>query len=484
MKNKLTKNIGLKIVSVVAAFLLWLVVINVDDPVISKTYTGINVELINADALTEMNKDYEVIDNSDMITVVVTAKRSVIDEMSKDYIKATADVKSMTFKDTVPIDVRSTRYSDRIDSVTTRAESVKLKVEDIVEKSVPVAVDYSGNIADRFVLTGVDTNIDNVLITGPESLVAKVSAVVAQVDVSNINKDTVVTQELFAFDEDLEPVDETKLKFSRKNVDVTFLIDAIKEIPIESGYSGVPAAGYVDTGLVKIEPSKVLVTGRGENYSDLKSVNIAPNEVKIDGASGDVVKSIDISEFLPSGVTYYDKDFDAVVQVSVEVKAAQRKVIEVPLSNITVDNLPEGYIANIVDIGGSVEVEVQGLGDTFDRLRGDLVLGKIDAKTLVPRNILPDGELAPLTTGENDGIVSFELANGISVVNPVNLMVIVDYVGNMGVVPNENIIVDDENAQDVLLETGSEGTVEAAEANESVAEDNTVTEENGETHSN
>lgn len=458
-KNRFTKNIGLKIVSVLAAFILWLIVVNVDDPIISKTYTGINVELVNAELLTEQNKDYEVIDNSDMITVVVTAKRSVIDEMSKDYIKATADVKSMTIRDTVPIEVKSMRYSDRIDSVTTRAESVKLKVEDIITKRVPVSVDYSGSIADRYVLAGVDTNIDTVEITGPESHVANVAMMLAEIDVTNLNKDTIVTQELHPYDENQNRVDDIKLTFNKKNVEVTFLIDAVKEIPIESGYSGIPAAGYVDTGIVKIEPSKVLVTGRGENYSDLKSVNIAPNEVLIDGASGDVVKTINIADFLPSGVTYYDKDFDTNIQVEVEIKAAKRKTIVVPLSNITVDNLPEGYIANIVDIGGFVEIEVQGLGDTFDRLRGDLVLGRMDASSLVPRNILPDAESAPVSTGENDGNVVLDLPNGITMVNPVNLMVIVDYVGNIGTVPNENLIVDGDVEAGL---TTTEGTADTA----------------------
>ena len=118
MRSLLTKNLGLKIVSVLGAFVLWLVVVNVDDPVISKTYTGISVEILNGDVLTSQDKCYEVAGDSGTINVVVTAHRSVIDLMSKDYIKATADMKSLTSADTIPIEVKSTRYSDRIDSVT------------------------------------------------------------------------------------------------------------------------------------------------------------------------------------------------------------------------------------------------------------------------------------------------------------------------------------------------------------------------------
>ena len=147
MKDFFTKNLGLKIVSVLAAFVLWLVVVNVDDPVISKTYTGIPVEILNEDVLTDQGKCYEVIDDTSTVNVVVTANRSVIDGMSKDYIKATADLKAITAADTVPVEVRSTRYSDRIDSVSTRNAFIKLNVENLIRKEVTVTTGYEGEPA-------------------------------------------------------------------------------------------------------------------------------------------------------------------------------------------------------------------------------------------------------------------------------------------------------------------------------------------------
>ena len=120
MKSLFTKNLGLKIISILAAFFLWLVVVNVDDPIISKTYTGITVEIQNEDVLTEQDKCYEIIGDTGTVNVVVTAHRSILDGMSKDYIKATADLRQLTSLDTVPIEVKSTRFSDRIESVTTR----------------------------------------------------------------------------------------------------------------------------------------------------------------------------------------------------------------------------------------------------------------------------------------------------------------------------------------------------------------------------
>ena len=92
MKKLLTDNIGLKILALLAATILWVVVVNVDDPVVEKRFSGVTVEVANAEAITRQNKTYEILDNSDTITVIVKGKRSILDQMSKDYIKATADI--------------------------------------------------------------------------------------------------------------------------------------------------------------------------------------------------------------------------------------------------------------------------------------------------------------------------------------------------------------------------------------------------------
>ena len=47
MKRKLTDNIPLKIVSVVVAILVWLIVVNVDNPIVDKTFVIQNVDLVN-----------------------------------------------------------------------------------------------------------------------------------------------------------------------------------------------------------------------------------------------------------------------------------------------------------------------------------------------------------------------------------------------------------------------------------------------------
>ncbi|MBQ6129086.1 MAG: hypothetical protein IKE35_07585 [Lachnospiraceae bacterium] len=436
MKNLFTKNPGLKIISVLAAFFLWLVVVNVDDPIISKTYTGVPVEILNEEVLTDQGKCYEVLNDSANINVVVTAHRSVLDGMSKDYIKATADLKMLTTLDTVPIEVRSVRFSDRIESVTTRETGVKLSIENLIKKEVSVLVGYEGEPAEGYMLAGVENALSTITVSGPESVVSKVSSVMAVADIQGINSDFTVTEPLYPYDANNEQITDDRLILSRTVTEIKYIIYATKTIPISSGYSGNPAPGFGANGTVITEPSSVLIAGRGENFEDMEVIYISPDQVSVEGATSDVTAQVNISDYLPSGVIFADTSFDPNIRVKVGIEQNQRKVIDVPLSNITVENVPEGYIVNIVDIGGTVPVEIQGIGDAYDRYSGDLAIGKIDAASLVPRAGIPaDHEPGTPVTGESDGTVSFDFPAGVSLVNPVTLMVVVDRVDASSVMP-------------------------------------------------
>ncbi len=423
MKDLLTKNLGLKIISVLGAFFLWLVVVNVDDPVISKTYTGIPVEVLNEDVLSSQGKCYEILGNQ-TINVVVVAHRSVIDGMSRDYIKATADMKSLTSLDTIPIEVRSTRYSDRIDSVTTRESNLKLGIENIAEIDMPVSVGYEGEPEEGFILAGVDNALSKVTVSGPESLVKQVVKIMAVADIKGINRDYTVTEPLAAYDEKGDKIDDDRLTLSRTVTEITYLIYATKTIPISSGYSGNPMPGYGTTGSVVTEPSSAVIAGRGENYDDMDVIYISPDKVSIEGASGEVNTVVNITDCLPTGVMFASPEFVPEVRVTVEIAQNKHKTIEVPLSNITIGNVPDGYIASIVDIGHAVPVDVQGIGDEFERYSGDLAIGMIDATSLVARN--PEHSDGEIPTGECDGTVQFDFPPGVTLTNPVTLMVVVD----------------------------------------------------------
>lgn len=423
-KSKITDNLGLKIASVVAAFVLWMVVVNIDDPVINRTYTGIPVEILNEDIIEEEGKCYEVLGGTDTVTVVVSAKRSVLDDISRDHIKATADVRALTFLDTIPIEVKVTRFADAIDSVTSRTENVQLKLENVVEKTVPLDIDVVGEVEETYMLNSVTPKFDKVEVRGPESLVDKVASANCEVDVDGFNTDESVIVPITLTDQNGAGFSNDKIDIVQKNVSVNVVIWATKEVPVTCASSGTPAEGYSVVGTPVISPASVVITGRSAYLSSMTSVIIPPEYVSVMGARETVNQTVNLNSFLPDGITFVDDSFGGDVDVTVDIEANDRKVIDVPVSNITVENVPEGYKATMVDIGPTVSVEIQGKGDSFDRFDGMIAMGTIDAMSLVPRN--PSVEGTVITTGANDGKVDFIFPNGVTETMPVYFEVIVE----------------------------------------------------------
>jgi len=89
MKTKRPNNFPLKIMSLAVAILVWLIVVNVDNPVISKTYIISNVELINKQYIEDTDKVCMRDDEQTPVRVTIKAERKTLSR-----IRCTAGSKS------------------------------------------------------------------------------------------------------------------------------------------------------------------------------------------------------------------------------------------------------------------------------------------------------------------------------------------------------------------------------------------------------
>ena len=63
MKHKFTRNIGLKFLSLIVAFLIWLLVANVDDPTQTVLFKNIKITTVNTESVTELDKVFDVVED-------------------------------------------------------------------------------------------------------------------------------------------------------------------------------------------------------------------------------------------------------------------------------------------------------------------------------------------------------------------------------------------------------------------------------------
>ena len=417
MKKALTSNIGLKIISVIAAFILWMIVVNIDDPMITRSYSGIPVEIINTEDITNQKKTFEILDNTDTISVLVHAKRSVIEDMSRDYLRATADMKELTDLNSIPIEVRSTRFSDRIDTLTPVTRNVRVQIEELGEKRIRINAVTSGDPEEGYVAGSAVPSVNILSVSGPASTVERISYAAAMVDVTGLRGDISTNVPVELFDEDWNEITDSMVVASVTEVHVDVKILEVRTVPVTYGHiTGVPADGYQITGNVILNPDTVDIAGSGKDFEAIESVEIPDDVISIAGASSNIETVIDLNRYLPSSASFANPAFDGMVTVTVIIGGVSERVLNVPAINVSIASVPEGYTAMFMDASGYKEVKVYGLSDTLKQIDANSITGVVNASSAIPEDVTAQG--LPLQ-GTYTGEVAFNLPAGVSITEPV-----------------------------------------------------------------
>lgn len=317
----LRNNTLLKVISLLIAAFLWLFVTNYHDPEVVLTVSNVQVKLLHTDILEEEGKVCTVLDDTDVIPVVtVTAPRSVVDALESDNIVATADVEDMSGDGTVPIRLTTNKYSDSISSITGSINSVKLSVEDEEKSTLTITASTTGETEDGYIIGSITMEQNQVQVTGPESKVDKVASAGVTVDVSGASSSISTNAEIHLYDADGLDIDlDDDLTLSVEKVMTSVEILQTKEVSVKIAVTGTPASGYQLSGDTAIEPSSVTIAGRRSAIEDVDSINIPSSELDVTGLDQSLVKTINITQYLPDGVTLADPDSDRNVKVTVDI---------------------------------------------------------------------------------------------------------------------------------------------------------------------
>lgn len=402
-----TNNVWLKILALVLAVMIWLVVVSIDNPVKDQNFTQIPVTVLNGEVLEAAGQSYELEESSSTVTVTARAERSVLSQLSRDDFSAMIDMTNYA-NGRVPITVKANRLSDKILSVTPRTPYAVVKVEELGSKQFSIDYEISGEPAEGYSVGDVNLASNVVRVQGPESIVETIDKVLVRISVQGMTRDIRTETPVILIDRNGDEMDTSRLELSRSSVSVTVAIWADKEIPITYGYTGTPAEGFATTGNLTATINTLELSGDPDALSGIGSITIPSSEIDISGATENYTTVIDVSAFLPAGTRPADMDVDTHSTVTVEIVAMNLMNVEVPVSNIAIDNIPSGYIAVIGADTMSVVTGVRGLPEVLATVDGSMLTGRIDMDDVKSKNGLM--EWVP---GIYDADVSFAYPEGI-----------------------------------------------------------------------
>lgn len=395
MRRRLTANLGLKVLAFFSAVFMWLVVVNIDDPVTEKTYTGIPVSVINEEVVTTTNRTYQIVDNTQEVMVTVSANRSVLNKIRAEDIIAVADMKELSLGTQIPIEISIPRY--KYEKAFTSPGNLQVKIEDEAKSNFPVTPSTIGTVREGYVLGDLKPNPEKVTLRGPKSVIDSISRVVAESNVSGLSENADVEGRLVLYDVNNNVIDQTLLanNLGKDGVSVQVTLHQIRSIPVKPDTSMITAATGCKVGNVTVEPKEVRVTGEEEELDKVDVIEIPAEDLAISGLSERTDMMVDISSYLPEGVTLVDENAGSVV-VTIQIEQPGVKNYEVSTSSITVNNLAEDLELSygVVDL----EIQVRGPADILKaltvakRVSIDLKIYRSPGIYVVPVAVeLPDG---------------------------------------------------------------------------------------------
>ena len=407
MKSKLMHNLGLKIMAVLISVVLWMLAVDINDPVINKYINNVQVQLTNTGALTGQGKTYRIVDNSDTIRVSVRAPKSAISAIDAQSVTAKADLSEITDDGRVPIELSLSSGLD-VEKITSDRQYVQLQVENKKTRQLSIEVAKNGTLPDGYATGRIDMETNTLSISGPESAVNAVNRAVVDISLDNVTANVEIDATIRLLDADGNEITSSEIRKNVDSVKVTVPILETKEVTINASAIGEPADGYEQTGTVTVSPATVKIAGRA-------AVLDKAEELDLTDATAPVTNTIDIREYLPSDISLADADFDGTVTVSADIEQIRRKTISFDADSVQLLNIPDGWLAEAVS-GQNLQLTVRGLQDNLNHVDAGTITPHADLSALIDEN-------GTVTAGEQEVTVKFLLPASVEQVNAVTVQV-------------------------------------------------------------
>lgn len=384
LKMSLTNNIGLKFLAVLIALVLWLAIVNVNDPEKTITVSNIPISVTNESAITSRDMVYNV-KSEQYLNITVSGKRSIVSNLSAEDFRATASLKELSKVNSIPVDVTTKNASlgRKITIVKQSAQTILVDVENVEEKDfTDLVVEYTGKVADGYVAGLSSMSTDEVTVKAPTSIIDKIKKVAVRCSLDGTNTNISKKCPVILYDKNDREIKSDEIELSDKKIRVNVNVLRAKQVPISTinkDKLGKPADGYVVDDVI-LSSDSITVYGSEESLDSIESLDIQ-DDIDVSDAKGDVTQNIDVTGKLPKGLSVSG---ESTITVKVLIKKLITRTFEYDASEVSLNDLSSDLDVQLVT--KKVKVTLQGEEEVISQLtKDDMVisadLGKVKEGT-------------------------------------------------------------------------------------------------------
>lgn len=335
-KFGIMNNFALKFISLIFAILLWIFVMDTENPIIERELSGLTLTYLNQEVLETKNLDISSV-SSPQISVVVFGRRDKIVMLDRQAFIATVDLKNATLGSqnfnvqiTSPdpeILIRSTSHST-IEISFDRIESREFKVETLETGELP---------ENRFLHQKVQ-EIDKIVLRGPKRYLDSVQKVFSALDLTKLNTSKELFSPILVIDAQGRQINELKSEFSNQKFNCIVYKKA--SIPVNYQIEG-DLSPNIQVKSIEILPKNLVVFGE---VSSVEKMEKADYKFIIDSLS----LNSNISRSLELGAIDDNIQVRELPNLFVKIDEFITKEFTLGEDNISFIDLNEQYQVNLM----------------------------------------------------------------------------------------------------------------------------------------
>lgn len=370
LKHFFDEQLGMRVLSILLAVVMWAAVMSRDDAVRFMTVSDLPVEILGADALAEnelaIKQNLQELTERE-VTIRLEGTKAALTSLNKDNLRVVVDLSKITTtgeNQTVSLQVRNAAGLN----VTAIApyDALTVDVESLYSREIPVVAKLSGTLGEGYMVPSgnVIASPSKITVTGTQSDVMSISAAYVYVDVTDVTESVRVQQPVTLMDGNQNEII-SSVELSDPTVIVSFPVYAKKTVPIEwrGSVQGEVADGFELIDAVVL-PDEMEVAGYPAELEGVDKVFVSA--ISLDGRTESFHQ--DVHFVGQTGVKWMQYK-EAQVILNIQEKQETKIVSEVPLHII---NVPENYQALCET--QTVTVAVTGPASFMGELsRGDFI---------------------------------------------------------------------------------------------------------------
>ena len=183
MRAILRNNLALKLLSVVLAFILWIIVMGISNPIVSRS-KNVTVEVENEEIIYDAAKVYEIIGSNSIMIDYTVRSRDEYQIRATDF-RAYIDLAELyDITGSVRVNVEVLNNRDLfIASPSARPGVIRVQTEDIQKKGFELETRTIGSPQEGMSVGEISLVPSVVYVSGSESLIGRISSVGVEIDV-------------------------------------------------------------------------------------------------------------------------------------------------------------------------------------------------------------------------------------------------------------------------------------------------------------